>query len=95
MSDELLDQIHKEFGIDTEEFDGNPEEILEEIRESPEWDLQGEMKIASEIWGKRIEEEEETDELEHHKAKVDDMLSNIQGFQNSVEDLKQTIDDED
>lgn len=94
MSDEetLLDNIEDQFGVERAEIDIDEEELMKKIEESPEWDIEGEMEAAAEVWEQRIQNEEDTEELEFHKERVDDLLTNLQGFQDSVDDLQDVLE---
>lgn len=94
MSDEetLLDNIEDQFGVERAEIDIDEEELMKKIEESPEWDIEGEMETAAEVWEQRIQNEEDTEELEFHKERVDDLLTNLQGFQDSVDDLQDALE---
>lgn len=87
-----MDQVDEAFDIDREELDIDEEEIMEKLEASPDGRIQAEMEAASEIWGQRIEEGEDSEELEMHKERIDGMLDHLNELQNSVSDLQEAVE---
>lgn len=89
MTDEdILSDIHETFDVPEEEIDIDVEELEQRLKESPDGEIKAEMDVVSEVWEERISNEEDTEELEYVKERIDIMRQNFEEFEDSVEDLQ-------
>lgn len=89
MTDEdILSDIHETFDVPEEEIDLDIEELEQRLEESPDGEIKAEMDVVSEVWEERISNEEDTEELEYVKERIDIMRQNFEEFEDSVEDLQ-------
>lgn len=89
MTDEdILSDIHETFDVPEEEIDIDVEGLEQRLEESPDGEIKAEMDVVSEVWEERISNEEDTEELEYVKERIDIMRQNFEEFEDSVEDLQ-------